>query len=498
MHDASDLLAVAEMMKSRNLLDEMGGCGIEPSTPAGWNDDAGEDPATPDRSELHTMAVEWAAQGLDPDEFRQLAMISYWPVFDAGLQSRLNTRDEQRYGHYLKTEQKLLEAEDGVVASHGGFEGFARPAAPEEIRDALRDDELFIEFFIPRDPFSPNRYCWIICATRSGIVQRNLYFEPSTETASVHSIKGVLIERGPLADIAAKTRAEILSRNDDQARSLLNRLFNSLLGEIINAGLKPENFRRWIIVPHGPLHLVPLHALVDNNGRHLIERVAITTAPSGSAWLRMLRQKRGPVERLLAVGNPRISADLPELPEAEAEVVQIPDHAPWLRSKTILTGSHATESRVRAELPRVDIVHFATHTEFDWKNPRDAHRILLAGDSGHDGFLLASELRGMDLSNLRLAVLNTCNGAVCRYGPGDEPLGLLASFISSGAENILGALWELRDTEAKRFILDFYKMLALGDPAIALQSACCLAIENKRHIADWAGIPLVGAGRPFA
>ena len=103
----------------------------------------------------------------------------------------------------------------------------------------------------------------------------------------------------------------------------------------------------------------------------------------------------------------------------------------------------------------------------------------------------------MDLTRPRLVVLNICNGVVCRYGPGDEPLGLLSAFITAGAENVLGGLWELADAASKIFMLDFYQFLREADPAVARQSAAKRAIQKRRDLAFWAGFELIGPARPI-
>src|SRR3954452_17754522 len=100
---------------------------------------------------------------------------------------------------------------------------------------------------------------------------------------------------------------------------------------------------------------------------------------------------------------------------------------------------------VTKELGRAAIIHFATHGEFDLRDPLNGHGIWLTPASEDSGLLDALTVRQMNLSQARLVVLNICDGAVCRYRPGDEPLGLFAALIMAGAENLLGGLWELPD-----------------------------------------------------
>ena len=118
-----------------------------------------------------------------------------------------------------------------------------------------------------------------------------------------------------------------------------------------------------------------------------------------------------------------------------------------------------TETKVKQSIQKIQLAHFATHGEFDYSDSRNGQKILLTQDE-EDGALNAQEIGVLDFSNIRLVVLIICNGAVCRYSPSDEPLGILSAFFKSGVENILAVLlWELPDAASKIFILDFYREL---------------------------------------
>lgn len=143
------------------------------------------------------------------------------------------------------------------------------------------------------------------------------------------------------------------------------------------------------------------------------------------------------------------------------------------------------------------MLHFATHGVLDWRNPKDGHRMLFSHDEANDGLLSAAEIREMDLRQVRLVILNICNGATCRYGGGDEPLGLLSAFLSAGVENVLGGIWDLPDAYSKMFILQFYEGIKQGDPSAAFQYAAVKAIKRGKKLYAWSGQQLIGPGRSF-
>ena len=81
-----------------------------------------------------------------------------------------------------------------------------------------------------------------------------------------------------------------------------------------------------VIVPDGPLHLVPFAMLAGSRARYLIEEHPVLLAPSARAWVAAARQlnrhQRLPARAFVA-GNPKIDRqryeDLPTLPFAERE-----------------------------------------------------------------------------------------------------------------------------------------------------------------------------------
>lgn len=128
------------------------------------------------------------------------------------------------------------------------------------------------------------------------------------------------------------------------------------------------------------------------------------------------------------------------------------------------------------------IIHLATHGEFPEADAIDFHRILLAATAGYDGKLDAEEIRRLNLRSARLVVLSICNGGLYRFGPGDEPYGLVPAFLTAGVENVLGALWPIDDKTGRHFTIQFYKHLLQDGPADALRNACRTSIRDRRSM----------------
>src|SRR5262249_2199710 len=146
-------------------------------------------------------------------------------------------------------------------------------------------------------------------------------------------------------------------------------------------GLKLEDYDRLIIVPHGPLHYLPFSALLDDQGKFLIQRTAISIVPSASIWLLLQERSKGAFHNFVAFGNPTLNRpDLPSLRASESEVKGIAEELdlPGTSAKRVYIREEATEEHLLQEAPGANLLHLATHGEFPDENALDRHGILLA------------------------------------------------------------------------------------------------------------------------
>jgi CHAT domain-containing protein len=270
-----------------------------------------------------------------------------------------------------------------------------------------------------------------------------------------------------------------------------------LVAPLVKTGIVPGDFKRWIIVPHGLLHTIPFAALSPSQGRYLVQDVAVTVTPSASVWAKLQGRPTRAVKSFLGFANPDLPySKLPGLDEADKEIARIEEALKALRC-TVFRGREASEAALQAHAGGKDIVHFATHGEFPEEDVIDFHRVLLSPVPGHNGPVDAEELRRMNFRAARLVVLSICNGGIYRFGPGDEPYGLISALLAAGAENILGTLWPLEDRVGRLFMSGFYKQLLALGPAEALRQACVQFIQDGALLRHWAGFVLVGPGRPL-
>ena len=384
-----------------------------------------------------------------------------------------------------------------------GFSSTVQAFTIDRLRQCLRDDELVLEIVVPHNLMYPTDVVGLLAIDKKRCEFINLQKELQDIEKSWKGLIGfVELEReqgigvSPMNDLVYRTRAAILSGQEQIANDCLAQTGKLMLEPLKKAGFLPEDYRCWHFVPSRALHNLPYAALRDEKGKYLIERVAVTVAPSAAVWADMTkRMHANAANRALAYGNPTIEDDaLPPLKNAEKEVDRIAgilSSADW----KVKTGGQASEAHFKRHAPGHQIIHVASHGVFPQENAMDFHGILLSPSSDQDGVLRADEIYDLHLEGTRLFVLSICNGSLYRFGPGDEPFGIIPALIAAGTANIVGTLWPLEDAIGRQTMVDFYRALRKDDPAQALRKAACLLIEAGAAVRHWAAFVLCGSGR---
>lgn len=228
------------------------------------------------------------------------------------------------------------------------------------------------------------------------------------------------------------------------------------------------------IVPHGPLFRLSFAALLDERHTYLIERYRLHYVPSGGALSYLAGQsalKLAP--SAVAVPNATARAGYlfvadpaarpaagkvapPSLPGAMHEVQAIAKMLPP-GTGTILTGTQATEDRLRGLVRGQRVIHLATHGQLN-DNPRVDSFFVLSGRgaaTAEDGRLTVAEIYDLTL-DAELVVLSACKSA---RGPitGDGVLGMTRAFMSAGAPSIVATLWDMADRAGAELMPLFYR-----------------------------------------
>ena len=370
------------------------------------------------------------------------------------------------------TSQRVLAIEQEITAVWHKLlvrnAAYAQDAAlwyfqTEPIQLHLDGETALLEFFSLQD-------CLLLfLVTREGVQAIPL----ETTPAQIQQLLQLLWLNLRSVPQSSPERQAALTRN---AQGVLSKLHQALFAP---ARAQLEPYRRLIVVPHGPLHYLPFHALYDG-AAYLLEQFAVSYLPAASvlAYCRTASPAEAGVLAVGYSGNGR----LPQAPhEAEALARHWPGDA--------LLEEKATLRRLRRQAGDYRILHLATHGEFRPDNP------LFSGLALADGWLTT-----LDIFNLRLraslVTLSACQTGRSVIGGGDELLGLMRAFLAAGAASRVSTFWPVEDGATAVLMHHFYRALADGvSKGDALRQAQLEQIE--RHPYFWAPFFLVGDTGPL-
>ncbi|GMV21047.1 MAG: hypothetical protein AMXMBFR57_09960 [Acidimicrobiia bacterium] len=254
-----------------------------------------------------------------------------------------------------------------------------------------------------------------------------------------------------------------------------------------------------VLVPDGVLWRVPFQALRPAGGDYLIERMAVSYAPSLAAkaalQARATTRTTRPVATLLAMGDPVLPAELkrPALPQARREVNAIAALYGATRGR-VFVGDDATSEALRSHAPNASVLHIATHGVLEDAAPMSSH-VLLAGSEGR---FEARDWLGLKLS-ADVVVLSACQTARGALGGGEGIIGLTWGVFASGASSAVVSQWEVDSASTTSLMIALHtQLMAQQDsaiaPAEALRAAArsMLADARYRHPFYWAGFVAIG------
>jgi len=381
-------------------------------------------------------------------------------------------RPEERSGERLDTLQKKAQGhEKELLRSLRELPARERESATLEVpsdlsvaqlQSALPPDATLVEYFSSGDR--------LLAAVMTRAEIRIL---PVTVLTRVTHILQLL--RFQLSKF--RMGSEYVRRFEDPllraTQSHLESLYNELL-----APLRPYcHGQRLIIVPHGPLHFLPFHAL-KNGEEYLSDSFTVSYAPSASVFFACQEKPASTNTGSLVFGIPDERA--PQILEEAQSVAALLPHS------SLHIGSEATSSLLREKGPNTGLLHIATHGVYRQDNP------MFSGIRLGDGYLNLFDLYQMRL-NANLVALSGCATGMNFVAAGDELLGLQRGLFYAGASTLLLSLWDVHDQSTRELMQLFYReYLRTGEMPSALQHAMQRLREQNPHPYFWAPFVLVG------
>lgn len=315
-------------------------------------------------------------------------------------------------------------------------------------------------------------------------------------------------------DLSGKvsTFKEAIAQRKDSAYVHLGRELYRTLIEPIAGYINTEEL---LIVPDGPLNLLPFDALLTKGTvsekrftelPYMLNKHAVRYTPSVSlsSYFEEREKKSydqkfigyapvfsgGTLDILSTVSNRNNWETLPSTRyEVEEIAKSISESRNFWSSLTgrsttkVVTGAEATEARFKnGAMNQYRYLHLATHAfASDTGDGRAGIAFYPDENSGEDGILYSEEIYGLDLSN-KLVVLSACETGSGEVRAGEGIIGLSRAFQYAGAENLLVSLWNVEDRSTARLMISFYQNLQEeSGTARALQAAKKTLIQNPAY-----------------
>lgn len=408
-------------------------------------------------------------------------------------QSRLRlghvTADGRRHAaeSIQRSEQQLTALRVRLATDHPeiAHARYPRVLTVDEIQRSIAPDEAVIEYFLGAE------------ASAMWVIRRD-----SLSVWRLPAKREIVAKVEPFVQALATPASDYEWRAREVEALVLGRAADGL-----------RDARRLIVVPHGILHYLPFEAIQDERGRFLVERHAVSYAPS-IASLSFLRSRPSSTSGgLVAIGNPALGgtdpasdrsagidrvALLKPLPHAARELRAV---AALFTRADVLEGRDATEPALAgAHLDRAAVVHFATHGIVDERLPQRSGLALTMVPPQSDGLLQVREVYQLRLQ-AALVTLSACQTALGKDVTGEGVVGLSRAFFYAGARSVMASLWNVNDASTADFMTRFYTALRDGesiDEASRTGKRAFIASGGRlRHPYYWGAFIVSGdAGRP--
>ncbi|MCB9940044.1 MAG: tetratricopeptide repeat protein [Planctomycetaceae bacterium] len=285
--------------------------------------------------------------------------------------------------------------------------------------------------------------------------------------------------------------------NADKVTAKLRVLWDVLVPATEQAAIVGGGLAKLIVLPDGPLALLPFEALVVERGdapTYLIDvGPPMHYGPSATILMNLRQRTRAATQDenpVLSVGDPQYSpasqsesdttsdsqrmqtrytslgGKLPRLPFTALESTWVNDVFDEQGiSVQRLVGEDATEANVRNNSLGRRYLHLACHGLTDQSHGNLFGSLALTpgagtGDPANDGFLTLAEIYELNLHGCELTILSACN---TNYGPqqrGEGVWALSRGFLVAGSRRVVASNWVVDDQAGASLISYFASGLA--------------------------------------
>jgi CHAT domain-containing protein len=231
-----------------------------------------------------------------------------------------------------------------------------------------------------------------------------------------------------------------------------------------------------LIVPQGPLVGLPFETLIapepgslpnaPKPGEPLIERWAVSYAPNATMALKALKRAATRFDQMTAIVDDEL---------AGANYVRQVFAAAGLRPR-VLPAGEVMPDRFAESLAGSEAVHVLVHGQFNSYEP-----LLSELKTTERPSMYASEIVGMPLSGLSLAVMSACEGSQVGARLSNEIYGFPWALLVSGVETVVLSRWQANAASSAFWMRHFYKAIADGASPAEAAAAAMRTMRAKRE-----------------
>ena len=473
------------------------------------------------------QSVEALRNRSKPEDVALLDELSAKKALFSNLSTQgLGKLSPEEYKKQIKDLQDEIEKlEYKISESSAEFRTQSQPVTLQAVQQAVPSDSTLVEFASYR-PFDSK--------TRKYAESRYVVYLLNNEGEIDWADLG---EAEPIDELVAELRGKLRNSKSSVLKEIkpLSRKLDKLVMEPVRklAG----KGKRLLIAPDGTLNLVPFAALVDEDGKFLLENNSISYLTSGRDLLRLqikIESKQPPV--ILADPDFGTVSQTPSPKEGETIFASLKFNrlaATEIEAKAIKTlfpnaemllQKQASEEAL-TKLNAPSILHIATHgfflqersapipptpdeqrlTTFEGtdrstllnikvENPLLRSGLALSGanlrtDDKEQGIFTALKTTGLNLWGTKVVVLSACDTGVGEVKTGDGIYGLRRALVLAGSETQLMSLWPISDNGTKELMLDYYSRLQKGEgrsDALRQTQLSLLKSKTRQHPYYWA------------
>lgn len=250
------------------------------------------------------------------------------------------------------------------------------------------------------------------------------------------------------------------SRISNHLRGMYNKLIKPI--EEYLAGCE-----RLVIVPTKFLFRCPFTALFDGKN-YLIENYEVSISPSASIYSICSKNQCNSMDFLTLVKG------------GDEQLAGIVQEESFFRKRfgrnvNVITTYPFPRDAVR----KAELLHFSGHGTFDETEP-----LLSRIQVGRDDSISVLDLYDLDMSSVRLAVVNACVSGLTMVEAVDDIFGLVRGFFTAGCPTVINTLWNLSDRVAPVLAASFYSDLQVSKYPLASFSRSIREIIHSDEFKD--------------